>query len=145
MNFNNPSNNDQFGFNSYPPMRNSMNNANIPPVSLLPTPVGNAYSINNSYEIANIPAGVGTSAALCMNEGILYLKSMQNGSPVVVGYKIMPLTAQNEENKTPAQPNADETYASANDLKFYDKKLKFVEDEIKALKEKVGGLSECQF
>ena len=115
--------------------------------SILPSPTGNVYSINNSYEVVNIPAGLGTSAALCMNENILYLKSMQNGSPVLLGYKLVPMGSEEEKryNDTPDKADEDKHDKYTEDFKFYDKKFKFIEDEIDKLKEKIRGLVECQF
>lgn len=51
-------------------------------------PQGNLYMINNSNEINNVPVGLGLSAAICLNEGVFYLKTIQNGSPMIVGYKL---------------------------------------------------------
>ena len=43
-----------------------------------PQPQGNVYIINNSMEIANIPVGGGISVAICPNESLMYIKSMQD-------------------------------------------------------------------
>lgn len=51
---------------------------------------GNFYLINSAGELSNVPISNGISAALCFNEGVLYLKALQNGSPTVVPYKIIP-------------------------------------------------------
>ena len=55
-----------------------------------PQPQGNAYLINSSLEIANIPISGLVTLALCTSENLLYLKSMQNGNPVFLAYKISP-------------------------------------------------------
>lgn len=55
---------------------------------LFPQPNGNVYTINSSSELSNIPVGVGLTVVLCLNEGILYLKTIQNGNPVVWSYKL---------------------------------------------------------
>lgn len=52
---------------------------------------GNLYMINSPLEVSNVPVGVGLSAAISLSEGLLYLKTMQNGVPMVVGYKLSPL------------------------------------------------------
>ena len=44
--------------------------------------------INNSNEINSVPVGLGVSAAICLSEGIIYLKTIQNGAPMIVGYKL---------------------------------------------------------
>jgi len=43
---------------------------------MFPQPQGNVYVIQNSLEVANIPAGAGITAALCLQENLLYMKSM---------------------------------------------------------------------
>ena len=65
---------------------------------LFPTPQGNVYFINNSLEIANIPMGTGFSAALCLSEKLLYLKTLQNGNPMLLVYNLEPYK-NNEENR----------------------------------------------
>lgn len=55
-----------------------------------PQPQGNVYLINNSLEVANVPMSGGISIALCTNENIMYLKSMQNGNPMFMAYRIIP-------------------------------------------------------
>lgn len=52
---------------------------------------GNLYMINSPLEVSNVPVGVGLSAAISLSEGLLYLKTMQNGVPMVVGYKLSSL------------------------------------------------------
>ena len=47
--------------------------------------------INSPLEVSNVPVGVGLSAAISLSEGLLYLKTMQNGVPMVVGYKLSSL------------------------------------------------------
>lgn len=44
---------------------------------------GNLYMINSPLEVSNVPVGVGLSAAISLSEGLLYLKTMQNGVPMV--------------------------------------------------------------
>ena len=60
------------------------------PQQFFPQPQGNAYLINNSLEVANVPMSGGVSVALCMPESLMYLKTMQNGSPMFMAYKIVP-------------------------------------------------------
>lgn len=56
-----------------------------------PQPQGNVFMINNSMELANIPASTALTVALCPSESLMYLKSIQNGQPAVICYS---LTAQ---------------------------------------------------
>ena len=70
---------------------------------MFPQPNGNIYSINSSNELTNIPVGVGLSAALCLSENMLYLKSIQNGNPVIWSYRLS--TGEQELNKTESTTN----------------------------------------
>lgn len=58
---------------------------------LFPAPIGNIYSLNTASDINNIPAGNNVSLGLCLQEGIMYIKSYQNGAPMLLGYKLAPL------------------------------------------------------
>ena len=66
-------------------------------------PTGNVYSINNSLEVANVPTGAGVSVALCMPENLLYIKTIQNGSPLFWSYKITPYNEKNETETAPVE------------------------------------------
>ena len=72
-----------------------------------PQPQGNIYLINNSLEMANVPTGVGVSAAICLSEGVMYLKTMQNGNPMFIGYKISPF--DNTNSSTPKTEKVNST------------------------------------
>ena len=85
-----------------------------------PQPQGNAYLINNSLEIANIPISGAITLALCTSENLLYVKSMQNGNPVFLVYKVQPYEKEN--------PN-----------KEYEDRITVLENEIQELKK--GGKS----
>lgn len=80
--------NNPFGTNSYYSAQQPM----------FPQPNGNVYLISNSLEVANVPAGAGITAALCSSESLLYLKTVQNGVPTFLAYKLTPYT---ESPKTP--------------------------------------------
>lgn len=90
------------------------------PQQFFPQPQGNAYLINNSLEVANVPASGAITLALCTNENLLYLKSMQNGNPVFMAYKITPY------EKEPQATSELET------------RLKALEDQLAAIKK--GGI-----
>ena len=64
-------------------------------------PQGSIYMIASSNDIANVPVGAGLSAAICLREGIMYLKTIQNGSPMLLAYRLAPL-----ENGEQIQDNA---------------------------------------
>ena len=69
---------------------------------MFPQPNGNIYVISNSLEVANVPAGAGITAALCQSESLLYLKTVQNGVPTFLAYKLAPYT---ESPKMQSQEN----------------------------------------
>lgn len=50
-------------------------------------PSGMIYQVQNNMEVNNIPVGAGISAALNMQESLLYLKSANNG---IAAYKLTP-------------------------------------------------------
>lgn len=91
--------------------------------SIFPQPQGNVYMINNSLEVANVPMGIGISVALCLQEGLCYLKTIQNGTPVFKTYKIIP----QDQEKTPEDSN------EINEL------LKSFDERLRALENKKGG------
>ena len=64
---------------------------------LFPQPQGNVYNINSTLEVANVPTGAGISVALCLNEGFMYIKTMQNGNPMFWAYRILPYDGNNSE------------------------------------------------
>lgn len=68
------------------------NSSYYSPQPMFPQPNGNVYIIQNSLEVANIPAGAGITLALCLGENLLYIKSMQNGVPSFLAYKLTPYT-----------------------------------------------------
>lgn len=71
---------------------------------MFPQPQGSVYSINSPLEIGNVPIGsTGLSVALCLNEGMMYIKSFQNGSPVIMTYHILPST--NDQRNTQSAPD----------------------------------------
>lgn len=59
--------------------------------SMFPQPQGSVYSINSPLEIGNVPIGsTGLSVVLCLNEDVMYIKSFQNGAPVIMAYNVTP-------------------------------------------------------
>lgn len=64
---------------------------------MFPQPQGSVYSIGSPLEVGNVPIGsTGLSVAFCLTENppLLYIKSFQNGSPVVMAYQIVPFEAK---------------------------------------------------
>lgn len=73
---------------------------------MFPQPQGSVYSINSPIDIGNVPIGsTGLSLALCLNEGLMYIKSFQNGSPVIVTYKIIPHNPEQKMTQTAPDPS----------------------------------------
>ncbi len=100
-----------------------------------PQPQGNIYLINNSLEMANVPTGVGVSVALCLSEGVMYLKTMQNGQPMFVGYKINPFDSKETHEDTSTQKSESTQDSRLNE---YIDRLEKLEKEISELKQKTG-------
>ena len=60
---------------------------------MFPQPQGSVYSINTPVDVGNVPIGsTGLSVAICFQESLMYIKSFQNGSPVIMAYRIAPYT-----------------------------------------------------
>lgn len=99
-----------------------------------PQPQGNIYLINNSLEMANVPTiGAGISAAICLSEGVMYLKTMQNGAPAFIGYKITPFDGKDSQENTSKTEQV-----QSHKLNEYIDRLEKLEKEISALKQKTG-------
>ena len=73
-----------------------------------PQPQGSIYMIGSSNEVANVPVGTGLSAAICLREGLVYLKTIQNGSPMLLGYKLSPLEGNPIQEQSIAVAQAQE-------------------------------------
>lgn len=122
---------------------------------IFPQPSGNVYFVNNNLEVANIPIGAGMSAVLCLPENLLYIKTMQNNMPMLLGYKLSPLEPSAQSPDSTSTDLAAEPQSAPNNEKFeekllelstqYDKKIKALEQTIQELDEKVGGILQCQF
>ena len=100
------------------------NNYSAPPMFLQPQ--GNVYVINNTLEVANVPMGSGLSAAICPNEGLLYLKMYQNGAPAMMAYRLIPYEGQR-------------TVGQDNELDEWKQKILDIEKKVEELKGNKGG------
>lgn len=75
---------------------------------MFPQPQGSVYSIGSPLEIGNVPIGsTGLSVAFCLSEKLLYIKSFQNGAPVIMAYKIVPFEGK-QEASAPEPPSVEE-------------------------------------
>ena len=93
-NFNNP-----FGQQASAPFNNYQQIQ-----QMFPQPQGSVYSINTPVDVGNVPIGsTGLSVAICFQESLMYIKSFQNGNPVIMAYRIAPYTKDAPaQTQTPA-------------------------------------------
>ncbi len=73
---------------------------------MFPQPQGSVYSINSPIEIGNVPIGsTGLSVALCLTDDIMYIKSFQNGQPVIMAFSVKPFqkSEKTEDKKETSQ------------------------------------------
>lgn len=69
---------------------------------MFPQPQGSVYSINAPVDIGNVPIGsTGLSVALCLPEQLMYIKSFQNGAPVIMAYRVSPFQREDKSADTP--------------------------------------------
>lgn len=92
-----------------------------------PQPQGSIYMIANANDVANVPVGAGLSAAICLREGIMYLKTIQNGSPMLLGYRLASLDG-NEPLQDASQNTIEPKIAAI--LEDYGKRLEAVEKQL---------------
>ena len=105
----------------------------VPQQSFFLQPVGNIYSLGTAAEISNVPMGANISVGLCLSENIMYIKSFQNGAPMLLGSRLSPIegTVGTQENDAAA-------------LKAYDERLSTIETQISKIRERLGGKIEWQ-
>lgn len=101
---------------------------NIQP--LFPQPQGNVYNINSTLEVANVPVGAGISVALCLNEGFMYIKTMQNGNPLFWAYKIEPYDASKSTNQAQTEKEAKSENSFLEQFEQYDKRFLNLEQQV---------------
>lgn len=71
---------------------------------MFPQPQGSVYSINSPLDIGNVPIGsTGLSIALCMSEQLMYIKSFQNGNPIVMAYRVSPFQKNSDQKENVEQ------------------------------------------
>lgn len=85
---------------------------------------GSVYIINSSAEVNSMPISAGVSVALCFSEGMCYLKSMQNGKPMILAYNLIPYTPEKSQEEEKGKTIEDL-------LNSYDQRLKTLEDQNK--------------
>lgn len=101
---------------------------------MFPQPQGSVYSINSPIEIGNVPIGsTGLSVVLCLSEDIMYIKSFQNGAPVIMAYRVSPYQKEEapQSNPTQSQKAADATTSQ-------------IEERLTKIEKYLAGLSQTQ-
>ena len=86
---------------------------------MFPQPQGSVYQINSPTEIGNVPIGsTGLSVAICFQEQIMYIKSFQNGTPIIMAYRVLPYTKEENQSstQTAAVPSTEERLAKIETL-----------------------------
>ena len=69
--------------------------------NMFPQPQGSVYAINSPLELGNVPTGsTGLSVAICLAENLMYIKSFQNGQPVIMAYRVSPFQKEDGKNET---------------------------------------------
>lgn len=101
------------------------------PTQFFTQPQGSTYFINSSYEIANIPTGSGVSAAICMAEGLLYLKTFQNGKPTLMSYRISPYIQE--------QSSGSDSTAEQNIISKLEDRIAQLEEQFNSLRKNNNG------
>lgn len=88
---------------AYPGAPKQMGQNAFQPQQYFPMPQGNVYTIEQPEEVNSVPCGTGVSVVLCLNKGLMYIKSIQGGSPLFWVYKISQAmetpSAQKQERK----------------------------------------------
>lgn len=120
---------------SIPNMQMSMPQYTQPNIFL--QPVGNLFSLSTASDINNVPAGANVSVGLCLSENLMYIKSFQNGAPMLLGYRLTPI-----EGTVSSSGATDESPASAS--KDYEERFARIEEQLLKIREKLGGKIEWQ-
>ena len=118
---------------------------------MFPQPQGSVYTINTPLDIGNVPIGsTGLSVAICLQENLMYIKSSQNGGPMLLGYRLVPLegcansSPANSDNKYITNELIEENKRLIEVMKSHDDKIHMLEEQLVKLKDKIGGKSEWQ-
>jgi hypothetical protein len=105
--------------------------------TLFPSPIGNVYSLNTAADIENVPAGMNMSLGLCLQENILYIKALQNGSPMLLGYRLLPLEGgPSSSQKGEKEEISSEVYQKLEEL---SDRFAELEEQVNKIKAKIGG------
>ena len=134
-NYSNNNNNNQSYYNQ-PNMQQmpqmQFQQPNVQP--LFPQPQGNVYNINSTLEVANVPTGAGMSVALCIPEGFMYIKTMQNGNPMFWAYRILPYDSE-QKNSPPEESSNKEENPLAAQFEQVDNRFTKLEKQVSDIQE----------
>ena len=134
-NYSNNNNNNQSYYNQ-PNMQQmpqmQFQQPNVQP--LFPQPQGNVYNINSTLEVANVPTGAGMSVALCIPEGFMYIKTMQNGNPMFWAYRILPYDSE-QKNSPPEESSNKEENPLAAQFEQVDNRFTKLEKQVNDIQE----------
>ena len=101
---------------------------------MFPQPQGSVYSIDTPIDIGNVPIGsTGLSVAICFQEGLMYIKSFQNGNPIIMAYRIEPFAKNEQKEIAPIAATIE------GDL---NERLARIEKTLEALTKKGGNIGE---
>lgn len=102
-------------------------------------PIGSIYNINTASEINQVPASSNISMGLCLSENIMYIKSFQNGVPMLLGYRLSPIEG------TVSTPPAEDKVSAAPQTKLFEDRIDKIEKSLGKITEFLGGEREWQF
>lgn len=109
---------------------------------LFPQPQGNVYNINSTLEVANVPTGAGISVALCLNEGFMYIKTMQNGNPMFWAYRIVPYDGTTPEPTKKQEAQQKQVVAPDEQIlkhfENYDNRFNKLENQVSTIENVLG-------
>lgn len=126
---------------SYVPFNQNQGYQPYQATQYFPQPQGSIYMIANANDVANVPVGAGLSAAICLRDNVMYLKTIQNGSPMLLGYRLAPLDGNGADSVQEQTQSGSDTKITAI-LEDYGKRLETLEKQIATPKTQSGGNSQ---
>ena len=122
---------------NYIPYNQNQNYQPYQATQYFPQPQGSIYMIANANDVANVPVGAGLSAAICLRDNVMYLKTIQNGSPMLLGYRLAPLDGNGADSVQEQAQHAADTKITAI-LEDYGKRLENLEKQLIPVAKKGG-------
>ena len=137
MNYNSGYNNNQTPQNQFLNQNNFQPFQQQMPQQFFSQPQGALYVLNNLSELNTIPTGLGVSAAISLKDNMLYLKTIQNGNPITLSYRLSMLNGEEGNNSSQTDENSKKIFAI---LDEYDSRLKKIEEALS--NKKKGGTNQ---